>query len=107
MKPKGKLIPHKDSIEYRRSHGESHRYDVYANWDFLWGCGFLRTPIGEWCFRYYRTDRTVYFYLLFVTLRWSKCFRYVERMEWISRQRQKKMDDIHNQIVDNITLSKR
>jgi len=109
MKPKGKLIAHKDSIEYRQSHGESHRYDVYMNWDFFWNSSFLDLPIREWHLLpdvlWAKDERGLQF--LWLYFHWEKTYRYVERAEWISRQRYKKMDDIHNQIIDNITLSRK
>ncbi len=109
MKPKGKKIAHKDSIEYQQSHGESHRYDVYKNWDFFWRSSFLDLPIREWHLLpdilWAKDERGLQF--LWLYFHWEKTFRYVERPEWIQAQLQKKVNTITNMQIDNIILSKR
>lgn len=96
-KPKGKL----------RKTGNAEmdaRYRTYVNWDFMWGCGFLRVPIGEWRWKPYFgwEDQVVGFSWLFFMFKWSKSFSYVERLDW---KIQTEMNRITNMMIDNINMS--
>lgn len=78
------------------------RYYTYAKWNFIWGCGFLRVPIGKWRWWPYFGwhDQVIGVAWLFVILKWSQSWSYVEREDW---KLQSQVNQITNMQIDNLT----
>lgn len=91
--PKGKLVKTGDAEH-------DARYYTYAKWHFVWGCGFLRVPIGEWrWWPFFRWENQVVgFAWIFFLLRWSSSWSYVERPDWLLQQN---INDVTNMQIDN------